>query len=105
MQLLQFMKEDMELVIGIGERNFLVGSVENMHNEYVAKLSMEISRLSELIDEMKCRQPASEFLQISPSRSLTLLNVRVLQGHREQVLNKLVNISFWSSLITTFFLF
>ncbi|TFJ99691.1 stromal interaction molecule 1 [Platysternon megacephalum] len=55
----------MELVIDVGERNFLVGRVENMHNEYVAKLSAEISRLSELIDEMegKCRQPASEFLQ------------------------------------------
>ncbi|XP_029769032.1 zinc finger protein RFP-like [Terrapene carolina triunguis] len=76
MQLLQFMKEDMELVIYVGERNFLMENVENMQNEYVAKLSAEISRLSELIDEMegKCRQPASEFLGVTlPSTVLRSL--------------------------------
>lgn len=60
-QLHQFLEEQERLLLDqLGE---LEKEIIRSQNE---KLSMEISRLSDLISEMerKCQQPASEFLQV-----------------------------------------
>ncbi|KAM7146139.1 uncharacterized protein RBU57_014714 [Macrochelys suwanniensis] len=62
-QLHQFLEEEERFLLArLGE---LEKEIVKLQDENITKLSMEISRLSELISEMegKCQQPASEFLQ------------------------------------------
>ncbi|XP_067422155.1 zinc finger protein RFP-like [Emydura macquarii macquarii] len=62
-KLCQFLKEQERLLLAQLEE--LNKEIEKKRDEYVAKLSEEISSFSYLISEMeqKCRLPASEFLQ------------------------------------------
>ncbi|KAM9119662.1 uncharacterized protein ACDP82_015986 [Pangshura tecta] len=62
-QLHQFLEKEEQLLLAqLGE---LEKEIVKLQDENITKLSVEISRLSELISEMegKCQQPASEFLQ------------------------------------------
>uniref|UniRef100_A0A8C3RNQ7 Uncharacterized protein n=1 Tax=Chelydra serpentina TaxID=8475 RepID=A0A8C3RNQ7_CHESE len=75
-QLYQFLKEQERLLLA--QLEDLIKAIEERRDEYVAKLSEEISSFSSLINEMeqKCQQPASEFLQVrqkSPDLSLAEL--------------------------------
>ncbi|XP_024075589.2 E3 ubiquitin-protein ligase TRIM7-like [Terrapene carolina triunguis] len=62
-QLRQLLEEQERLLLA--QLGGLDKEIVKMQNENVTKLSVEISRLNELISEMegKCQQPASEFLQ------------------------------------------
>lgn len=63
-QLHQFLREQERLLLArLAE---LDQEIVKLQDENVTKLSKEISRLSEQISELegKCRQPASEFLQV-----------------------------------------
>ncbi|XP_075774213.1 E3 ubiquitin-protein ligase TRIM39-like [Pelodiscus sinensis] len=62
-QLSKFLKEQEQLQLGRMEE--VKKGIEKRRDEYVAKLSEELSSVSSLISEVeqKCQQPASEFLQ------------------------------------------
>ncbi|KAM9119328.1 E3 ubiquitin-protein ligase TRIM7-like [Pangshura tecta] len=62
-QLSQFLKEQERLLLA--QLEDLNKEIEKSRDEYVAKLSEELSSFTSLISEMeqKCQQPASEFLQ------------------------------------------
>ncbi|XP_053904461.1 zinc finger protein RFP-like [Malaclemys terrapin pileata] len=62
-QLCQFLKEQERLLLAQLEE--LNQEIEKRRDEYVARLSEEISSFSSLVSEMeqKCQQPAREFLQ------------------------------------------
>uniref|UniRef100_A0A8C3HXJ2 Zinc finger protein RFP-like n=1 Tax=Chrysemys picta bellii TaxID=8478 RepID=A0A8C3HXJ2_CHRPI len=68
-QLCQFLEEQEQFLLAQLEE--LNKKIEKRRDEYVAKLSEEISFFSSLISEMeqKCQQPVSEFLQAGDSLS------------------------------------
>uniref|UniRef100_K7FRC0 Uncharacterized protein n=3 Tax=Pelodiscus sinensis TaxID=13735 RepID=K7FRC0_PELSI len=62
-QLFEFLKEQERLLLARLEE--VNKEIEKRRDEYVAKLSEELSSFSSLISEMeqKCQQPTSKFLQ------------------------------------------